>query len=69
MRTRRRFPAGGAAHRELRFLELGMERLSPARQGGLLASPIRRFGAPLNRLKDSPLPADPVVPDCFGGVP
>ena len=38
MRTRERFLPEVLPTRELRFLELGMERLSPARQGGLLAS-------------------------------
>ena len=38
MRTRERFLPEVLPTRELRFLELGMERLSPARQGSLLAS-------------------------------
>ena len=38
MRTRERFLPEVLPTRELRFLELGLERFSPARQGGLLAS-------------------------------
>ena len=38
MRTRKRFLPEVLPTRELRFLELGLEHFSPARQGGLLAS-------------------------------
>ena len=52
--------------RELRFLELGLEHFSPARQGGLLAS-IRHCGARF--VVEDDVPADPVVPGGIGSVP
>ena len=44
MRTRERFLPEVLPTRELRFLELGMERLSPARQAAC-SLPTRRCGA------------------------